>query len=206
MITKEMILPVANLRAKELDRDLLPHREVVKAYSDVGQVYERSCHDRSYEWFYSQINGKESMRSQPIDQRIINLCRLKDSKGEWLTYGVELYGRNWEYNQVDFYHHEGIIEGMPQFHNKINPQTEEIDSNATTVHSLKTVYTIPFSKQKVDEISKYFSDSVQFIIKERGSGRKYACNQQEFRDLPYDELISIKNGYSEYIRNRKAQQ
>ena len=95
---------------------------------------------------------------------------------------------------------------MPQFHNKINPQTEEIDSNATTVHSLKTVYTIPFSKQKVDEISKYFSDSVQFIIKERGSGRKYACNQQEFRDLPYDELISIKNGYSEYIRNRKAQQ
>ena len=35
-----MILPVANLRAKELDRDLLPHREVVKAYSDVGQVYE----------------------------------------------------------------------------------------------------------------------------------------------------------------------
>lgn len=33
------------MKAKELDRHLFAQREVIKAYEDVGQEYERTVHD-----------------------------------------------------------------------------------------------------------------------------------------------------------------
>jgi hypothetical protein len=50
---------------------------------------------------------------------------------------------------------------------------------------------------------------VQFIVKDRGSGgggRKYSCSLTEFRDLGYEELINLKVGYTEFMRNRAQPQ
>lgn len=201
-----MTLPQANLKAKDLDRSLVPHKEVVKAYQDVGQEYEKSCHDRAYEWFYSQVTGKESIKNQPVEQTINQLHRVKDSKGEWLVYGVGLSADNWKRNRVDFFHMEGIIEGIPTFHNEIDPQTEEIIPATTQVMNMKTIYTIPFSKKKVDELSQYFAESAQFAITDRGAGnRTYSCTLEEFRDLPYEELVKLKTSwmFTDYHRSKQ---
>ena len=96
-----------------------------------------------------------------------------------MDYGINLYGKNWKQNPVDFFHVEGTIEGISTFHREIDPQTEQIISETTQVHELKTVYTIPFSKAKVNELSQYFSDDVQFIIKEKATGgRRYSCTEK----------------------------
>lgn len=124
--------------------------------------------------------------------------RLKDRKGEWLVYGVSLSGKNWKRNSVDFFHMEGMIEKIPIFHNEINSDTDEINAAATQVEDFKTVYTVPLSKRRLEELSPYFSDSVQFVLKDRAENRKYSCSFQEFKDLKYDELISLKTGFAEY--------
>jgi hypothetical protein len=144
-----MQLPQPNLKAKDLPRDLVPYKEVVQAYEAVGHDYERSCHDRAYEIFYAQVTGKDDIKNQEISQTISSLQRLKDSKGkEWLVYGVELSGNNWKRNKVDFYHTEGKIEGIPIFHNEIDPQTDQIVSGTTQVEEIKTIYTFHFPRKR----------------------------------------------------------
>lgn len=63
---QDLTLPQTDLKASNLDSQLLPHKQVVKAYEEVGQEYERSCHDRAYEIFYTQLVGKESIKNQEI--------------------------------------------------------------------------------------------------------------------------------------------
>ena len=48
---------------------------------------------------------------------------------------------------------EGLIEGMPIFENEIDPSTNEVVAGTTQVMEMIKVYTIPLSKEKVDEIS-----------------------------------------------------
>jgi hypothetical protein len=200
-------LPQKNLEAKDLDVNMLPHREVVRAYNDYGQEYERSCHDRAWQWFHALVTGKESIKSQEIEQTITNLTRLKDSRGEWLTYGIELKGKNWKNNKVDFFHTEGVIQGIPTFHQEIDPQTEQIIPETTTVEELRTIHTIPFTKAKIAELSPYFSENVSFIVKDKATGgKRYSCTKREFTELSYDELIDLKTGWAEYQRNRQRGQ
>jgi hypothetical protein len=204
-----MMLPQKDLKAKDLDRNLIPHREVVKAYDDAGddsQVYERTCHDRAYEWFYSQVTGKDSIKNQEIEQRISNLMRVRDKGGEWLVYGVGLFGKNWKGNRVDFYHTEGKIEGMPIFTKEIDPQTDQVVPGSTQVFEMKTIHNIPFSKKKIEELSQYFVAPSFIVVSNTMGGRKYSCSLEEFRDLPYDELISLKTGFTEYMRNKRPDQ
>ena len=97
-----------------------------------------------------------------------------------------------------------LIEGISTFHREIDPQTEQIISETTQVHELKTVYTIPFSKAKVNELSQYFSDDVQFIIKEKATGgRRYSCIKREFTELDFEELIKSKTGFTQYQNTRQ---
>ena len=63
--------------------------------------------------------------------------RLKDSKGDWLVFGVGISGKNWKRNTVDFFHTEGMTDGIPAFHNDIDPQTEEIIPATTQTQELK---------------------------------------------------------------------
>lgn len=110
--------------------------------------------------------------------------RLKDNRGEWLVYGVELKGKNWKGNKVDFYHTEGLIAGMPTFHKEIDPMTEQIIPESTQVEELKTIYTIPFTKTKIAERKPYFSENVGFVIKDKAvGGRRYSCSRRESTEM-----------------------
>jgi hypothetical protein len=196
------------MKARELDPNLYPQKEVIKAYEEVGQEYEWSVHDRVYQQhFYPKVTGNAKLKEQEIEYKIDALHRLKDSKGEWLTYHVSLFGNDWEGNRIDYSYMAGMIEGIPTFYKKIDPQTDEVIPNTTQVLELKTIYTIPFSKAKVNELQKHFSPTVGFIVKDRDiGGKRYTCNLEEFRDFTYEELIDIKTGFRDYIRQKRQDQ
>ncbi|MFL6361320.1 MAG: hypothetical protein ACJ72R_09015 [Nitrososphaeraceae archaeon] len=44
------------------------------------------------------------------------------------------------------------------------------------------------------------------VVVDRGmGGKRYSCTRQEFTELAYDELTSLKTGFKEYLnmRNKK---
>ena len=150
----KMLLPQANLRAKDLSKDLLLHKEVVKAFKDVGQEYERSTSDRVYETWYALVTANDRLMAQPIEQSINNVMRNKNRDGEWLTFQMSLYAKDWKCNRKDFWYDQGgRVDGYPEFIKEIDPQTDQVVSGTTQVNEVKTIYTIPFSKDKVDELS-----------------------------------------------------
>jgi hypothetical protein len=190
------------MKAKELE-NLFPRREIIRAYEQVGHDYERTIQDRGYEQWYPLVTA-DPVKDQEIEQKISQLYRFKDYKGkEWLFYDITLSGRDWQGNRKEFYYREGIMENIPEFDKKIDPATNAVIPGTTQVHEMKTVYTIQFSKQKVNELSQYFTESVSFIVVDKSTGRKrYSCTFQEFTDLAYDELISQKTGFADYVRLR----
>jgi hypothetical protein len=188
-----------------LKRDLLaPHKEVLAEYVKYGQQYERNGRDRTYERFYAEVYGKETLRNQPIAQSIANMSRHKDGNGEWLTYQMGLAGRNWKGNKVEYWYDQGgKIEGMPEFHVEVDPQTDQVVSGTMQINELKTIYTIPFSKEKVIELEPFLSETCGFSVKDR-SGRRQSCNSlSEFRDMDYEDLVNLKTGFTDYIRNKQ---
>ena len=200
------LLPQPNLKAKDLPYDFLPAKEIIQAFKDANQEFEfnndATVHDRTWHWFCSQTNGNARIANQELQQEINALYRVKTNKGEFLFYGISLTGINHKGESIGFYHTEGIIENIPVFEKKINPDTTEVESGPL-IHNHTTLYNIPFTKKKIDnELSPYFADSVQYIVKDK-TGRKYTCNLDEFRDLPYEELINLKTGYTDYMKNRQ---
>jgi hypothetical protein len=191
------------MKAYELDPDMFPQREVVKAYQDVGHEYERTTTDRVYQTFYSLVTA-DPVRHQQIEKKIQGCYRSKDNKGEWLYYHVLLLGRDWKLNKKDFNYVEGLIEGMPTWHKEIEPSTGKVISGTTQIEEVNKIHTIPWTKVKFDEISRYFTDTVFFVVVDR-SGRKYSCNAQEFKNLGYDELVDLKTGRTEYLKERQRQ-
>lgn len=106
---------------------------VVQAYADVGQEYERTPHDRAYQdWFYPMVTPNEKLKEQEIEDKIDQMVRTRDSKGEWFTYHVSLTGHNYKEHIVDFSYVEGCILGWPIFHKEYDPQTDEVIPNSTT--------------------------------------------------------------------------
>jgi hypothetical protein len=74
------------MKASELDANLFPPQEVVKAFEKVGQEYERTCHDRAYqEWFYPLVT-MDPVKDQEIKKVIPQLyCTKEHTTGkEWL--------------------------------------------------------------------------------------------------------------------------
>jgi hypothetical protein len=194
------------LQASELDANLFPPQEVVKAYEKVGQEYERTCHDRAYqEWFYPLVTA-ETVAKQEIKKVISQLYRIKDPDGkEWLFYNVDLSGNDWKGNRKDFSYLEGITEGMPVFNYERDPSTDKVIPGTTQVLEVTKKYTIPFTKAKVDELSKYFRNPVACVVI-AGDGRKYSCSLDEWRDMPYNELVKEKTGINEYFRSKRRKE
>jgi hypothetical protein len=75
------------------------------------------------------------------------------------------------------------------------------------IQQLRDIYTIPFSKEKVEELSKYFSETIGFSIKDKGSGgRRYSCSYEEFVNMEYRELVDLKTGFTDYWKTRQQRQ
>ena len=178
---------------------------VYDAYKKVGQLLERTGSDRTWDWWISLVTA-DPVKDQQIVKSIPQLYRIKDSDGkEWLFYNVDLSGRDWKGNRKDFNYIEGVIEGMPEFHYEIDPSTQKVISGTTQVQDVTRKYTIPFTKAKVEELSKHFRVPLSCIIV-APDGRKHSCSLQEFRDSNYDELIDLKTGFSEYMLSRRRGQ
>jgi hypothetical protein len=75
----------------------------------------------------------------------------------------------------------GKVAGIPIFEKKLNPDTEEIETGAM-IHDHKTLYQIPFTKEKVKELEPYFTDKVGFTVIDR-SGKRHSCSLKEFMDM-----------------------
>jgi hypothetical protein len=191
------------LKASELDPNLFPPQEVVKAFEKVGHEYERTCHDRAYqEWFYPLMTA-EPVAKQDIKKSISQLYRIKDSDGkEWLFYNVDLSGNDWKGNRKDFSYLEGVIEGMPIFNYEVEPSTNKVVPGTTQVLEVIKKYTIPFKKEKVEELSKHFRNPVGCVIVAR-DGRKYSVSLEQFKSMAYSELIDMVTGFADFMANRR---
>ena len=96
---------------------------------------------------------------------------------------------------------------MPEFSLRRGPATHAVIPEWTQEHDMKTIYTIPFTKDKVNELQKYFTQPLSLVVIDSNTGRRYSCNTlAEFRDFVYEELIDLKTGFRDYIRNRRMQQ
>lgn len=120
-----------------------------------------------------------------------------------MFHNVSLHGNDWKENRKDFAYVEGRISNYPERDKEIEPSTGEIIPGTTHVFEVHTVYTIPFSKAKVDEISQYFRNPLSCIVIDT-TGRKYSCGLDEFKDMFYNELVSLKTGYAEYMKNSRG--
>jgi hypothetical protein len=151
------------------------------------------------------VNGNVRVQNQEIEQQISGLYRVKNAKAEFLIYHILLRGLNHKGEGVDFPTLIGKVEGILVFERKVNPDTEEVESGSL-IHDHKTLYTIPFTKAKVDELSNYFIDSIGFVIQGSGlAGRTYSCSLEELRDLEWDELVQMKTSWmkSDYYRMKQ---
>jgi hypothetical protein len=208
-------LPRKNLKASDLDREILPLKELVAAYEKAGRDYEFTSQDRNYQAFHAKITGDENKKDQSIRQRINQLYRLKDGDGkEWLVYDITLGAHDWMGNLLNYYYGtigkvtDGTTDGMPEFHYsfKFNHDTGRMDRDVASVQGHQPYYTIPFSKQKLEELSEFFKEPLTFVIVDKATGKKYSCNQREFTELEYQELIDLKTGFSDYMKNKTTGQ
>lgn len=169
---------------------------VYKAYEKVGQSLDRSISDRTWYWWINLVTA-DPVKDQEIKKVIPQLYRTKDHADgkEWLFYNVELSGRDWKGNRKDWTTLEGVIERMPDFHYEIDPSTHAVISGTTQVIEVNRKYTIPFTKAAVEKILPYFKNPLSCITIAE-DGRKYSCTLDEFKSMPYKELIELKTGCS----------
>lgn len=203
-----MILPQPNLKAKDLPQDYLPHKEIIKSYKDANQQFEfdsdSTCHDRAYRWFWTMVTGNVRIKEQKIDQKISTIYRVKNS-GEFLIYHILLSGLNHKGEPVDFSDLIGKIDKIPIFEKKIDEHSGEIETGPMK-YNHKTIYTIPFSSKKLDELLEFASDEIAFAIQGKGTAnRTLSCSLEEIRDMQWDELVAAKTSYQKSDEYRLKQ-
>ena len=71
---------------------------------------------------------------------------------------------------------------IPIFHYEIDPFTQQVISQTTQVQEVIKHYTIPFTKAKVEEISKYFRNPVSCVVV-APDGRRYSVSLEQFKSL-----------------------
>jgi len=80
---------------------------------------------------------------------------------------------------------------MPVLNYEIEPSTNKVVPGTTQVLEVTKKYTIPFTKAKVEELSKHFRNPLSCVVVAL-DGRRYSCSLDEFRDMPYNELVKEK--------------
>jgi hypothetical protein len=185
------------------------HIPAYKAFEKVSQQYERTVHDRVWDWWINLVTAGP-VKDQQIKMVIPQICRTKDptTGNEFLYYHVDMSGKDWKGNRKDYNYVEGIAEGIPVFNYEVEPSTNTIIPGTTQVLEVKKEYTIPFTKAEVEKIAPYFRNPLSCIVI-APDGRKYSCSLPHFRDMSYTELIDMATGYADYmksIRGKKVYQ
>jgi hypothetical protein len=178
---------------------------VVKAYEKVGQVYERTVHDRVWDWWITLVTAGP-VSDQLIKMVIPQIYRTKEpaTGNEFLFYNVDMSGNDWKNNRKDYNYVDGVVEGIPVFNYEIEPSTNAIVPGTTQVLEVKKEYTIPFTKAAVEKISPYFRNPLSCIVI-AADGRRYSVSLEQFKNMSYNELVDMATGYSDFMRQRRGQ-
>jgi hypothetical protein len=169
----------------EANHPLLPRREVIAEHDKVKFDYDKTCHDRAYEQWYALVKGR------PVTQEVTQIYRRKiPAEGEFLTYNVHFLGKDWKGNDQDFDTLMGRYE-KPVFRLDKDPSTQEVTS--TQISSHRTVYDVPFSKNKLDDLLDMSAEPLSLIVY-GSAGRKYGLQSvDDFREGAIEDLIMCGN-------------
>jgi hypothetical protein len=72
-----------------------------------------------------------------------------------------------------------MVDRFPIFNCEVEPSTNAVIAGTTQVLEVTKRYSIPFTKAKVDEISKYFRNPLSCIVI-APEGRKYSVSLDHF--------------------------
>jgi hypothetical protein len=177
---------------------------IYEEYSKVGQTYERSIHDRTWDWWVVLVTS-DPVKDQEIRKVIPQIYRTKDYDGkEWLFYNVDLYGNDWKGNRKDFSYIEGMVDRFPLFNYEVDPSTNAVIAGTTQVLEVTKRYSIPYSKAHIDSIAKYFKNPLSAIVVAPDNRRYSVNNLEHFKNMNYNELIEMATGFGEFMKNRRG--
>jgi hypothetical protein len=119
-----------------------------------------------------------------------------------MMFNVELYGRDWKGNRHDYSWLERVI-SIPEWYYDIDPSSHKIVAGTTQVLAMNRKYTIPFNSEKIDELKKYFTTPLSCIVIVE-DGKKYSCSLNELQNSNFDDLVNLKTGLTDYMKNRQG--
>src|SRR5215510_8548112 len=135
---------------------LYPRPEIIAEYERVKFDYEDTVHDRAYKEWYALVKGRE------VRQEVSQIYRRKiPNEGEFLMYNFLLRGTDWKGNDQDFATLWGRYE-KPIFRLEKDPQTQEVTTTQISNH--RTVYDVPFSEHKMDELLEMSAEPLSLIV------------------------------------------
>jgi hypothetical protein len=87
--------------------------------------------------------------------------------------------------------------------------TYEIKKGSAQIESHQTFYDVPFSKEKAQELLDMFSEDLEpgphNLTIVDSTGRRQSCNLDEFVNADYDDLVNLKTGFSEWMKERERE-
>lgn len=164
---------------------LYPRREILAEYEKVKFDYEKTVHDRAYEQWHALVKGRA------VTQEVTQIYRKKiTGEGEFLLYNVSLIGEDWKGNVQDF----GTLMGRyekPIFRLDKDPATQTITT--TQISSHKTIYDIPYTKQKLDELLNMASEPVSMIVYGSAGRRLGVLSLDDYKNGSLEDLVMCAN-------------
>ena len=176
---------------------LFPRPEILAEYAKVnggdnekdkdkqGIQYERTVQDRGYEQWHYMVKGR------PVYQEVTQIYRRRvTGEGEFLLYNLELTGTDWKGNEQTFSTLLGRYE-KPIFRLEKNPETQEISS--TQISSHKTVYDIPYTRARLDELLDMASEPISLVVYGTAGRRLGLQSIEDYRNGNIEDLIVCSN-------------
>jgi hypothetical protein len=178
------------LTVKEVEK-LCPAQQILEAYKETNGEFEheKTVHDRFFDIWYSKISENEK---QPIYLRIDSISREKVKDKEYLFGHCTYIGKDWLGNQKTFDHIYGKIDHIPIWEREANidPETHSMKPTykISGVMDHRTEYTIPFSKEKAEELLESARENIQFVV-HGGNNRKYSCTKEQFLNDSIEDIV-----------------
>ena len=177
-----MVFKMATVFDIQAAHPLYPRREILAEYENVKMEYEKTVHDRKYEWWHAQTRGRATR------PEITQIYRKKIAKeGEYLLYNITWRGTDWKGNEEEFSTLMGRYE-KPIFRIEKNPQTQEVSSSQVQGH--KTIHDIPYTKERLDELLDIASEPVSLIVFGVGNRRYTVQSLEDYKNGSIEDLVT----------------
>lgn len=167
-------------------------------YAKIGRPYENTLKDDQYAAFLKKTtNSPHSARNKKI---VTHMIRERAEDGnEYLRYEIsdtryDGIGAEW----TQYCPNQGIYPipiAQPKIQFGENMTTQEVITGDIIRYDIG--YEIPFTKEAVDKIHEMANDRLrnrtEYVVSEYKGGRRVTVpSYEDFRDKPFDELMSGK--------------